>query len=310
MKHIGDITKLKAKDITPVDIITFGSPCQNFSLIGDRQGLAGQKSALFFHAIRIIKEMRENTNGIYPTFAIWENVTGALVSGNRLDFRTILESFCSTSLPMPKSKWANAGMVRGKKFELCWRVLDAQYFAVPKLMQRRKRIFIVCDFRGYRSHKILYKPQSMHKDIKTVSDGTNKNPLSNRDDTTKTRRNIPNIRAFQERKMRTGAKQKDKTIFTNSFGKPNEPFPTLLTSNPQIIAYWYDGKEQDGYIRYLTPLEYERLMGLPEDWTKYSKDNTIIKDSARYKAIGNAIAVPCTDYIMAGIQEVFLKEKS
>ena len=73
MAHLGDVTKLNGGDIPPVHIITFGSPCQNLSQIGNRAGLAGEKSSLFFHAIRIIREMREATNGIFPAIAAsWE----------------------------------------------------------------------------------------------------------------------------------------------------------------------------------------------------------------------------------------------
>ena len=78
MEHLGDVTKLDGREIPPVHIITFGSPCQNLSQIGNRKGLAGEKSSLFFQAIRIIREMREATNGLFPTIAVWENVPYAL----------------------------------------------------------------------------------------------------------------------------------------------------------------------------------------------------------------------------------------
>ena len=289
-----------------MDIITFGSPCQNFSKAGDLTGLSGEKSSLFYQAIRLIKEMRCVTNGKYPAFAIWENVMGAFVSGNRLDFRAVLESFSSTRLPMPESKWANAGVVRGREFELSWRVLDAQYFGEPKLLQRRKRIFIVCDFGGFRSHKILYKSENLFKNTKLIRNIKDKDTIPNRRYSDKAGRQIPNIRPFQDRKMRGGAKKRNKTLFRNSFGKPNEPFPTLLASNPIVFAYWENGKEEEGFIRYLTPVECERLMGLPDNYTKYGAGGSIISDSARYKAQGNAIALPCVEYIMAGIKEEFL----
>lgn len=78
MAHLGDVTKLDGRDLPPVHIITFGSPCQNLSQIGNRKGLAGEKSSLFFQAIRIIREMREATNGLFPAIAVWENVPYAL----------------------------------------------------------------------------------------------------------------------------------------------------------------------------------------------------------------------------------------
>ena len=103
MEHLGDITKIKGGKITPVHIITFGSPCQNLSLAGRREGLSGSKSSLFFEAIRIIREMRGNTNGMYPTFAVWENVYGAFSSNHRMDFKSVLESFAGSEIPIPAS---------------------------------------------------------------------------------------------------------------------------------------------------------------------------------------------------------------
>jgi len=78
MKHFGDITKLHGGDLPPVDIVTFGSPCQGLAICGRRLGLADERSALFTEAIRIIREMQEATNHEYPKFAIWENVPYAL----------------------------------------------------------------------------------------------------------------------------------------------------------------------------------------------------------------------------------------
>lgn len=126
--HLGDITKVNGGEIPPVHIITFGSPCQNLSNIGKREGLTGSQSSLFYHAIRIIEEMRCAMNGTYPVIAAWENVMGAFSSNNRLDFKTVLESFTDTEIPMPTSEvWANAGMVRGNDVDIAWRLLDAQY---------------------------------------------------------------------------------------------------------------------------------------------------------------------------------------
>lgn len=74
MVHLGDITKVDGGKIPPVHVITFGSPCQNLSLIGNRSGLAGAKSSLFYQAFRIIQEMRDATDNLYPAIAVWENV--------------------------------------------------------------------------------------------------------------------------------------------------------------------------------------------------------------------------------------------
>ena len=160
MEHVGDITKLYGGTLPPVDIITFGSPCQDLSVAsGKRLGLAGERSGLFLEAIRIIREMQEATNGEYPKFALWENVPGALSSSSRRDFKAVLEAFTKAEVPMPGSgRWANAGMVRGRGADLAWCVYDAQYFGTA---QRRRRIFLIADFRGQRSGEILFVPKSL-----------------------------------------------------------------------------------------------------------------------------------------------------
>lgn len=94
MKHYGDVSALNGADLPPVDIITFGSPCQDMSIAGKRSGLDGSRSSLFYEAVRIIKEMRCATNGKYPRFAVWENVHGAFSSNKGEDFRAVLESLC------------------------------------------------------------------------------------------------------------------------------------------------------------------------------------------------------------------------
>ena len=160
MEHFGDITKLHGGKLPPVDIITFGSPCQDLSVAsGKRLGLAGERSGLFLEAVRIIREMQEATNGEYPKFALWENVPGALSSSSRRDFKAVLEAFTDAEVPMPGSgRWANAGMVRGRGVDLAWCVYDAQYFGTA---QRRRRIFLVADFRGTRAGEILFVPKSL-----------------------------------------------------------------------------------------------------------------------------------------------------
>lgn len=158
MKHLGDITKIKNAPF--VDCITFGSPCQNLSIAGKREGLAGEQSGLFIEAVRIIKEMREQSGGVYPTFAVWENVPGAFSSNNGEDFRTVLEELAriaeaSVSIPRPKNgKWAKAGFICGDEWSLAWRTFNAQFWGVP---QRRRRIAVVVDFRGQRAGEILFE---------------------------------------------------------------------------------------------------------------------------------------------------------
>ena len=107
MKHYGDVSKVNGAEVEPVDIITFGSPCQDMSIAGKRAGLKHEskgddettRSGLFMEAIRIIKEMRKATNGKYPRFAIWENVTGAFSSNKGEDFRVVLEELIRIKEP-------------------------------------------------------------------------------------------------------------------------------------------------------------------------------------------------------------------
>lgn len=159
VKQLGDITKISGADITPVDIISFGSPCQNLSVAGNGKGLVGEASQLFFEAIRIIDEMRCATNGEYPKYAVWENVAGAFSSNKGRDFQKVLEEISKTDIPMPDSgRWAAAGMVRSSGGSTAWRTLDAQYWGVP---QRRKRIYLVRDFRTDRAGQILFESERM-----------------------------------------------------------------------------------------------------------------------------------------------------
>lgn len=165
MKHLGDITKIHGDQIEPVDCITFGSPCQDLSIAGCRAGLAGERSGLFMEAVRIIKEMRKATNGLYPTFAIWENVPGAFSSNGGEDFRAVLEELArveqpDASIPRPPrgGRWSKAGAIAGNGWSLAWRQLDAQYWGVP---QRRKRIALVVDFGGQRAAEILFERTSL-----------------------------------------------------------------------------------------------------------------------------------------------------
>ena len=304
MEHLGDITKIHGGHIPPVHIITFGSPCQNLSKIGKREGLAGSKSGLFFQAIRIIEEMRCATNGLYPVIAVWENVMGAFSSNDRMDFRAVLSAFNAADVPMPASgRWAGAGMVRGGTPDLAWRLMDAQYWASPRLA-RRQRIFLVADFGGRCSHEILFKPRPMRPLSEAGGDCGLSSPEGDRGTFLETGGRVPVTRPFQCFRMRASAKDRTPEAFRNSFGLPTDPFPTLLAGGVAPFAFWYEDDPAGGFVRFLTELECERLMGLPEGWTKYGADGEEIRAASRYKALGNAIALPCAEYIMAGIKEV------
>lgn len=178
VKHLGDIKDIDGSEIEHVDIISFGSPCQDLSIAGNRAGLEGKKSNLFYEAIRVIKEMRCKTNGKYPRYLLWENVPGAFSSNKGEDFRCVLEEITrikdsTVKLTRPK-KWEKAGEILGDNFSLAWRVLDAKYFGVP---QRRRRIFLVADLDGGSSREILFEQKSLSGD---TSEGCEKGKRNTR----------------------------------------------------------------------------------------------------------------------------------
>ena len=178
MKHMGDITKLHGESLPVVDIIAGGSPCQDLSVAGKREGLSGDRSGLFMEQVRIVKEMRKQDGRrmrnhrrrtdefIRPRYMLWENVPGAFSSGESYgaDFHKVLEEVCSIkeagiSLPGPPGgAWTPAGIIMGEGFSVAWRILDAQFWGVP---QRRNRIFLVADFGGYSAGEILFESDSV-----------------------------------------------------------------------------------------------------------------------------------------------------
>ena len=172
MKHLGSVTDVNGGEIEPVDIITFGSPCQDLSVAGKRAGLKHTengdeettRSGLFMEAVRIIKEMRKATNGQYPRFALWENVPGAFSSNKGEDFRVVCEELIKVVEPtavmpsVPKPGWAYSDSYRGDGWSLSYRVLDAQYWGVP---QRRRRIYLVADFAGECAREVLFEREGL-----------------------------------------------------------------------------------------------------------------------------------------------------
>ena len=165
MQHLGSVTDISGADVPPVDIITFGSPCQDLSVAGQRAGLDGARSGLFKEAIRIIYEMRNATNGKYPKYIVWENVPGAFSSNKGNDFKTVLEEITKIDIPIPSSgKWSNAGVVRSNGITAAWRLFDAQYWGVP---QRRKRIYLIGSFGSDSAVEILFKRDSVRRYLAT-----------------------------------------------------------------------------------------------------------------------------------------------
>ena len=174
MIHLGDITKIKGNDAPVVDCVIGGSPCQDLSTAGKRQGLSGERSGLYMEQIRIIKEMRQadallgNTDvDIRPRYMVWENVPGAFSTNQGKDFAAVLEEAIrvaepeTPSVPVPEKGWSTSGCLFDEmgRWSVAWRVMDAQFWGVP---QRRRRICLVCDFNGLTAPKIVFGETEHH----------------------------------------------------------------------------------------------------------------------------------------------------
>lgn len=293
VKQLGDIRYINGAEVEPVDIITFSSPCQNLSVAGNRVGLQGKESSLFHEAIRIIREMRGATNGEYPKFIVWENVKNAFSSNNGDDFRTVLEEISETDIPIPRSgRWANAGLVRSKNCDISWRLLDSRGWGTP---QRRKRIFLIADFRSRncgqgRFAEILFKSKGVSWNTSKSRSEECGSSTCAKENTRSTIHDVPVIHSYCiagntiDRKLKNGSRGK---------GINEETAFTLTTVDRHAVLAF-------GVVRRLTPTECEKLQGLPVDYTNYGSD------SARYKAIGNGIAIPCATYVMEGVKEALV----
>ena len=341
MKHLGDITKIHGDQIEPVDCITFGSPCQDLSIAGRRVGLAGERSGLFMEAVRIIKEMRSSTNGMYPTFAVWENVPGAFSSNKGEDFRAVLEELArveesDASIPRPPKggRWSKAGAIAGNGWSLAWRQLDSQYFGIA---QRRKRIALVADFGGQRAAEILFERTGLSgnpdESIKAweATPGHSQRSPSGCDRTSEKviydargngdGRTCPTITGDHENRITdyTAIVTERQTFSEQSFSsyKESDKCSTLKAKAGNIgngSECLVAEKTIRWIVRRLTPVECERLQGFPDnytnigDWTDSKGKKHKYADSPRYKALGNSIALPQW-FWLAQRMRPYLKEK-
>ncbi len=283
----GDITTVDPAELDPVDVMVFGSPCQDLSVAGKREGLGGAHSGLFFEAIRIIRAVR-------PSMALWENVPGAFSSNAGRDFAAVLAAFRDSGAR-----------------EIGWRILDAQYCGVP---QRRRRIFLVADFGGERASEILFEPESLRG-----------NPPSRR----KAGRVAPALLASGAGTSRPGGsgaelefyvaekstcavdvRKTANALTTRCFCDRGED--TNLIIEHDGVAHTLTAVAVDMRVRRLMPVETERLQGLPDDWTRYTAEGKELSDSARYRLVGNSVAVPAVEWIarrMARALVLFITKK-
>lgn len=348
MKHLGDINKLNGADLEPVTIIAGGSPCQDMSIAGKREGLDGSRSNLFREQIRIIKEMRESDRAagrtgkqIRPRYMVWENVPGAYSSNKGEDFRCVLEEICqisegNVSIPRPpKNKWGGQGAIMGDGYSVAWRTLDAQYWGVP---QRRKRIYLVADFGGDTAPEILFVREGLSGNFAESREAWQRTAGDIKTGTHKT--GAADVECYDISDRRRVACFAQQAIGEYEESEKASCLKRRDYKDSTDLILW------EYIIRRLTPLECCRLQGFPDNWAeelgipeptqedidhwrevfrtqmeamgeskKEKTDNQIRKwlkdpesDSAKYKMWGNGIALPCAMFVMEGIAMILSEE--
>ena len=154
-----DITDDQIAALGPIDVVVGGSPCQDLSVAGKRAGLAGARSGLFHHQLRIFHAARAHCGARY---LLWENVPGAFSSNRGRDFAVVVGEMAGCELHVPDDGWGTEGVALGEHGLVEWAVLDAQWFGVA---QRRRRVFAVLDVGDWASRPpILLEPDSLRRD--------------------------------------------------------------------------------------------------------------------------------------------------
>ena len=265
--YVGSVADVRGSDLPRINAITFGSPCQDFSLAGKQKGMAGERSSLILEAIRLIKECR-------PDFFIWENVKGTFSSNSGEDFAAILQAFTN---------------IGGYRLE--WQLLNTKWF----LPQNRERVYLV----GYTSNK----SGGQIFPITRESKGTIKNVKINIG-SARTRKYMNQPQKLEIRNDNSTntltSVQKDNYVlgyYRDRKGKVVSRHKKKLANT--LHASSGSGNNTDQFInsiRKLTPLECERLQGFPDDWTKFGTEG-LISNTQRYKMCGNAVTVDVVEAV-------------
>ena len=252
-----------------VDVIAWGSPCQDLSVAGRREGLKGERSGLFREGIRIIKEIREVTNGKYPRISIWENVHGALTSHRGEHFRAVLNQMAEC----------------GSRFSE-WRVLDSQYFGIP---QRRRRVFLVSVFDA----SITDEPE---RAILSFTESVSRNTAKNRSQGSNDSRTTVDTSSASNG---TRPILIDRAAYNQGINAQYKPYIKDEPVIPSIVAKGPHAVEYEGVIRQITPIESERLMGWPDGWTEG------VSDTQRYRQCGNGVVAPVAQWVGEQVMKLF-----
>lgn len=268
-----------------IDVVVGGSPCQDLSSAGIRQGLDGGRSSLFWHQCRIFNQSRAE-------WIIWENVIGALHSNKGHDFAAVLWGLTGTLPDVPDRGWSNSGIIVGERVAI-WRVLDAQHFGVP---QRRKRIFLIAGSREKCVPEILFDDESLSVNYEPQRKmGYRASPADGGSSDRSSRRSRDNCRVLEE----------PMSVFEDFRGgiRLNSIAPTVLIGGSKpgsgySAAIIPEVNRDNKYsLRKLTPLECERLMGWEDDYTATDYAGDVILDAKRYKLCGNGVVSPVAKWI-------------
>jgi len=321
--NLGDVTKITKEDLIKlgkIDLVVFGSPCQDMSISGKRAGLNAIKedenhsSRLFFEGVRVFRLAQKYCGA---RFMLWENVLGALSSQQGKDFGTILETLVGVKFSDDRLIWGNEGVVCGRDSLCEWAVLDAQWFGVP---QRRRRVFALLDTGDWRSRKpILLEAANLRKIDKQDEHTGKEDTKISRNGTDKRSKELiqtfdrQGILHWGENSVASTISARDWKSATdlvaysiaenvidrqhhnggNGSGVGEEISFTLNATGVHAVAYKYK-------VRRLTPIECERLQGFPDNWTNIGKPSV----AKRYNALGRSMAVPVMQWIGKRIQMV------
>lgn len=260
------------------DLLCGGTPCQAFSLAGWRNGINDDRGQLTLKYIDIINaiDKRRLASGKNRGLFFWENVEGALTDKTNA-FGCFLAGLAGLESPI-RVKWPSAGILYGKDRNIAWRVMDAKYFGVP---QQRKRVYVLGGGKDFHPESILFEEGGVIEDPLKVRQSAMPNLFSTEEKT-------PNV-MFELKKEIEGH---DIEAFRSYSDCLYAAYGTKWNGN----AAAFNGSlflSQDGRLRRLSPLECERLMGFPDNYTLIDK----CRDTQRYQAVGNSWAVPVIKWI-------------
>ncbi len=317
-KELGDVKTIRDVSSIKADLITFGFPCQDLSTAGKRRGLEGSRSRLFYEAIRIIRELS-------PRYFIFENVKGLLTSNRGMDFVRCLREIADIGLydcewqlvntawflPQNRERVYFVGHLGGQSGAKIFPLfsggetadgLQGQYAKClttkgphtkgTYVVERKKFPKVRQINRTEKNHQQdrVYLPEGICPALNTVGGGNLEPKIV-----------CPVLTPDRIVKRQNGRRMKEngEPSFTLTAQDKHGVLTGHIFKDYETGEYFYDP-----LIRKLTPLECERLQGFPDGWTEYGADGKKISDTARYKALGNAVSVPIPQYIGTKILEI------